>query len=102
MKRYETFFLMLVIVCLVSFALFMIGGALQDVDYHDLSKLPLTEQQSEYNRMQSRKSAGETIQLISAIAVLVGFLGVAITALAVGTANADKLAKKAEQAKARQ
>lgn len=102
MKRYETFFLIIVIVCLVSFAMFMIGGAIQDIDYHDLSKLPLTQQQDEYARMQTRKSVGEKIQLVSAIFVFVGFLGVAITALTVGTANAEKQLKKAEQAKARQ
>ena len=52
--------------------------------------------------MQTRKSIGEKIQLVSAILIFVGFLGITITALTYGVQNAEKRAKKAEQAKARE
>ncbi len=101
MKKNELFFMILVIACILSAVLYTIGGALQDVDYHDLSKLPLTEQQDEYGRMQSRKSAGEKIQLVSAILIFISFLGIMSTSLTFATQNAEKRALKAEQAKAR-
>ena len=94
--------MILVILCLLAIAFYTIGGVLQDIDYHDLSKMPLTEQQSEYQKMQKRKKTGEKIQLFSAIALLVSFLGIMLTALTVGTANAEKQAKKAELVRKRQ
>ena len=102
MKKNEIFFMILVIACILSAVLYTVGGTLQDVDYHDLSKLPLTEQQSEYGKMQTRKSIGEKIQLVSAILIFIGFLGITITSLTFGTQNAEKRALKAEQAKARE
>ena len=100
MKK-ELLFVIIAAICVFAIAVFMIGGVLQDVDYHDLSKLPLTEQQDEYGRMQSRKSAGEKIQLVSAILIFISFLGIMITSLTFATQNDEKRALKAEQAKAR-
>jgi hypothetical protein len=102
MRKNELFFMILVIACILSAVLYTVGGVLQDVDYHELSKLPLTEQQSEFGKMQTRKSIGEKIQLVSAILIFVDFLGIMITALTYGVQNAEKRAIKAEQAKARE
>ena len=102
MKRNELFFLITVIVCLLAVAVYTIGGALQDIDYHGLSDKPLAEQQEGYERLQKRKKAGEKMQLFSAIVLLVCFLGIMLLALTVGTATAEKQSKKAEQAMLRQ
>ena len=102
MKRTEIFFLLLVIACLLSFAIYTIGGALQDVDYHELAKLPLTEQQSGYEKMETRRNVGEKMQLVGAILIFISFLGLLLTSLAVGYQNAEKRLAKAEQAALRQ
>lgn len=99
MKRGDLVFLIIVAACLIAIAFYTIGGTLQDVDYHDLAKLPLTEQQSEYGKMQTRKEIGVKMQFVSAVFILVCFLGIMLTALIIGTSNAEKAAAKAEQAK---
>ncbi len=102
MNRNELFFMILAIVCLLAFAVYMIGGVIQDIDYHGLANKPLAEQQEEYAKLQKRKKAGETVQLLSAIALFVCFLGIMIFALTVGTTTAEKQAQKAELARNRQ
>ncbi|MBP5207235.1 MAG: hypothetical protein J6330_02125 [Clostridia bacterium] len=93
MKK-ELLFVVVAAVCVFAIALFMIGGAVQDVDYHDLSQLPLLEQKAAYDKMQTRKTVGEVMQLVGAILCLVGFVLVTVISLAVSHENAKEAAKK--------
>ena len=93
MKK-ELLFVIVAAICIFAVAVFMIGGVLQDVDYHDLSKLPLLEQKAAYDKMQSRRAAGETIQLIGAILSLSGFVAVTVVTLTISHNNAKEAEKK--------
>ena len=89
----EKLFIIIVAVCILAVALFMVGGVIQDVDYHDLSKLPLLQQKAAYDQMQIRKTVGEATQLVGALLALTGFAVIAVFALAVGH-NSEKEAEK--------
>ena len=93
MKK-ELLFVVVAAVCVFAIALFMIGGVVQDVDYHDLSKLPLLEQKAAYDKMQKRIAVGETMQLAGAILCLVGFVLLTVISLTVGHENAKEAEKK--------
>jgi hypothetical protein len=93
MKK-ELLFVIIAAICVFAIAVFMIGGVLQDVDYHDLSKLPLLEQKAAYDRMQSRRAAGEIIQLIGAVLCLTGFATVTVVTLTISHNNAKEAEKK--------
>lgn len=90
----ERLFIIIVAVCIFAVALFMIGGVIQDIDYHDLSKLPLLEQKAEYDRMQIRRTVGESIQLVGAILAFTGFVAVAVVSLVIGHNSAKEAEKK--------
>jgi sterol desaturase/sphingolipid hydroxylase (fatty acid hydroxylase superfamily) len=93
MKK-ELVFVMIAAVCVFAIAVFMIGGVLQDVDYHDLSKLPLLEQKAAYDKMQTRRTVGEVMQLIGAILALTGFITVTVVSLSISHYNAKEAEKK--------
>ena len=93
MKK-EYVFVILAAICVFAIAVFMIGGVLQDVDYHDLSKLPLLEQKAAYDKMQARREVGEIMQLIGAILALTGFVTVTVVSLSIGHYNAKEAEKK--------
>ena len=93
MKK-EVIFIIIAALCVIAVALFMIGGYIQDIDYHDLSDLPLTEQHAAYERMQTRVAVGHAIQLVSAIGALVGFVMMTVISLTVGSYNAAEAEKK--------
>ena len=93
MKK-EFVFVILAAICVFAIAVFMIGGVLQDVDYHDLSKLPLLEQKAAYDKMQTRREIGEIMQLIGAILALTGFVTVTVVSLSIGHYNAKEAEKK--------
>ncbi|MBR4255637.1 MAG: hypothetical protein IKQ18_00635 [Clostridia bacterium] len=93
MKK-ELVFVMIAAVCVFAIAVFMIGGVLQDVDYHDLSKLPLLEQKAAYDKMQTRRTIGEVMQLIGAILALTGFITVTVVSLSISHYNAKEAEKK--------
>ncbi len=93
MKK-EMLFVIIAAVCIFAIALFMIGGIVQDIDYHDLSKLPLLEQKAAYDKMEARRTAGEIIQLVGAVMCLVGFVLVTVVSLVVGHENAKEAEKK--------
>ena len=92
MKK-EMLFVTVAAVCIFAIALFMIGGVVQDIDYHDLSKLPLLEQKAEYDKMQTRKNVGVIMQLAGAILCLVGFVLVTVISLTVSHDNAKEAEK---------
>ena len=93
MKK-ELVFVMIAAVCVFAIAVFMIGGVLQDVDYHDLAKLPLLEQKAAYDKMQTRRTIGEVMQLIGAILALTGFITVTVVSLSISHYNAKEAEKK--------
>lgn len=81
-------------ICIFAITVFMVGGIIQDVDYHDLTALPLLEQQAAYDKMQTRRSVGEAMQLAGFIVAFAGFVTVAVYSLAVGHSNAKEAEKK--------
>ena len=93
MKK-ELLFVVVAAVCVFAIALFMIGGVVQDIDYHALSSLPLLEQKAAYDDLQVRKNVGEIMQLIGAILALAGFAAVTVVALSVGHQSAEEAEKK--------
>lgn len=93
MKK-EMLFAVVAAVCIFAIALFMIGGVVQDIDYHDLSKLPLLEQKAAYDKMETRRTVGEIIQLAGAILCLVGFVLITVISLVVSHENAKEAEKK--------
>ena len=93
MKK-ERLFVIIAAVCIFAIALFMIGGVVQDIDYHSLSSLPLLEQKAAYDGLQSRKTVGEIMQLVGAILALAGFAAVTVVALTVGYQSAEEAEKK--------
>ncbi len=96
MKK-ELLFVVIAAVCIFAVALFMIGGIVQDIDYHDLSKLPLLEQKQAYDKMQVRVAVGETLQLVGAILSLAGFVTLTVFSLTVSHMNhkeREKMMKK--------
>lgn len=90
----ETLFIIIAAVCIVAIALFMIGGVVQDIDYHKISGLSLTEQKAAYEGLQTRKTVGEAMQLVGAILSLTGFATITVVALTVGHKNAEEAEKK--------
>ena len=93
MKK-ELLFVLIAAICIFAVAVFMIGGVIQDVDYHNLSKLPLVEQKAAYDKMQIRKTVGEALQLAGAILSLIGFIVITVITLTVGHNNAKEAEKK--------
>ena len=97
----EKLFLILVAVCVFAIILFMVGGVVQDIDYHkELTDPSLTEEgalkndKADYERLQVRKAIGEIMQLIGALLALIGFAAVTGFALRVGHANAKRAEAK--------
>lgn len=78
-------------VALLATALFFIGGAVQDVDMHDLSEYPVEQQAGAYERLESRRDLGEAIQLWAALIMLVSFCGIAVSALIISSDNREKV-----------
>ena len=95
----EKLFIIIAAICLFAVAVFMIGGVIQDVDYHDLAGLPLLEQKSAYDSMQTRKTVGEITQLIGAILSLAGFATVTVLSLSIGHNTAKEAEKKFTESK---
>ena len=93
MKK-ELLFVLIAAVCILAVALFMIGGIVQDIDYHDLSKLPLLEQKQAYDKMQVRVTVGEAMQLVGAITALAGFVTLTVFSLTVSHKTSEEAAKK--------
>lgn len=93
MKK-EKLFVITAAVCIFAIALFMIGGVVQDIDYHALSSLPLLEQKAAYDSLQTRKTVGEAMQLCGAILALAGFAAITIVSLTVGYKSAEEAEKK--------
>ncbi|MBQ7700203.1 MAG: hypothetical protein IJT49_07680 [Clostridia bacterium] len=90
----EKLFIIIAAVCIFAIALFMIGGVVQDIDYHKLAGLSLAEQKAEYDDLQVRKTVGETMQLAGAILALAGFATITVVALTVSHKNAEEAEKK--------
>ena len=91
----EKLFVILVAACIFAIILFMVGGVVQDIDYHtELTDPSLTEEsalkndKADYERLQVRKSIGETMQLIGALLALAGFAAVTGFSLKVAHTNA--------------
>lgn len=82
--------IILMAVAVISTALFMIGGAVQDVDMHDLAEYPVQEQAEQYQRLESRRELGEAIQLWSAMLMLASFMGIAVYSLIIASQNREK------------
>ena len=93
MKK-EKLFVIVAAVCIFAIALFMIGGIVQDIDYHTLSSLPLLEQKAAYDDLQTRKTVGEIMQLVGAILALAGFAAITVVALTVGQNSAEEAEKR--------
>ncbi len=93
MKK-EKLFVIVAAVCIFAIALFMIGGVVQDIDYHTLSSLPLLEQKAAYDDLQTRKTVGEIMQLVGALLALAGFAAITVVALTVGQNSADEAEKR--------
>ena len=93
MKK-EKLFVIVAAVCIFAIALFMIGGVVQDIDYHTLSSLPLLEQKAAYDDLQTRKTVGEIMQLVGAILALAGFAAITVVALTVGQNSAEEAEKR--------
>ena len=79
MKK-EKLFVIVAAVCIFAIALFMIGGVVQDIDYHTLSSLPLLEQKAAYDDLQTRKTVGEIMQLVGELLALAGFAAITVVA----------------------
>ena len=93
MKK-EQLFVIVAAVCIFAIALFMIGGVVQDIDYHTLSSLPLLEQKAAYDDLQTRKTVGEIMQLVGALLALAGFAAITVVALTVGQNSAEEAEKR--------
>ncbi|MBR6921534.1 MAG: hypothetical protein IKH51_05025 [Clostridia bacterium] len=93
MKK-EKLFVIVAAVCIFAIALFMIGGVVQDIDYHTLSSLPLLEQKAAYDDLQTRKTVGEIMQLVGALLALAGFAAITVVALTVGQNSAEEAEKR--------
>ena len=97
----EKLFVVLVTVCILAIVLFMIGGAVQDIDYHTELTDPslktedaLKNDKADYERLQARKALGEKMQLVGALFALVGFAAVTVFSLRVAHTNAKKAEAK--------
>lgn len=97
----EKLFVILVAVCIFAIILFMIGGVVQDIDYHtELTDPSLKEEgalkndKADYERLQARKFFGEKMQLVGALFALVGFAALTVFSLRVAHTNAKKAEAK--------
>ena len=90
----EKLFVIIAALCILAIAVFMIGGMVQDVDYHALSDLSLLEQKVAYDGMQVRVKVGETMQLAGAILALSGFAAITVISLSVGHNSAKEAEKR--------
>ena len=89
----EKVFIILVAACILSVVIFMVGGIIQDVDYHDISELSLVEQSEAYSKLQARRSFGEKTQLVGAILAFNCFIAIMVFSLVVSSKNANKREK---------
>lgn len=92
MSKSEITVLILAIVCILSIALFMIGGAVQDVDMHDIKTEGVApeDQQDAYAKLNTQRDVGELLQFIAAIITLLSMIGLMIASIMISTDNANK------------